>query len=158
GFQPPEDTQAEDERLPAGSINVRVLDPDDKPMGLAEVTLGILHNTVAKGESRERVVRTADGEGLVTFEHLETGSGIAYRVSVARDGGTFAAMPFQLSQQKGMRVGLHVYPVTHDIKAALVAMQASVFVELKDDRIQVQEAINVFSFGKIAWVPDDLLL
>ena len=63
-----------------------------------------MHQTVAKGESREHRAVTSDDKGTARFDGLETGSGIAYRVTVPVDGATFAAMPFQLGQTKGMHV------------------------------------------------------
>ena len=64
------------------------------------------------------------------------------------DGATFAAMPFQLPDAKGMRVVLHVYPVTRDIQQALVVMQGIFFVEVKDDRIQIEQVYSIFNLGK----------
>jgi hypothetical protein len=57
-----------------------------------------------------------------------------------------------------MRVTHHVYPVTHDIKKALVVSQAVIYAELKDDRVQLEQAVTFFNLGRVAWVPDDLVL
>ena len=157
-FQAKPDTSNDDPSLPAGSIAVEIRDADDKPMPGVEVTLGILQQSIAKGESRRHVEATTDAAGRVAFHDLEKGSQVAYRVSVARDAATFGAMPFRLPLDKGERVVLHVYPVTHDIEGALIVMQAALFVELKDDRIQMQELLNVYNFGKTTWVPNDLVL
>jgi hypothetical protein len=157
-YQPPPDTNDPDPRLPAGTIAVTLLNPDNAAIPGMSVTLGILHNTVAKGESREHKVENSGGNGEVDFHDLTTGSGIAYRVSVVTEGATFWASPFALPQDKGMRVVLHVFPVTHDIKKALVVSQAVLYAEMKDDRVQFEEAISFFNLGKVAWVPDNLVL
>lgn len=157
-FRPPPDRSEEDGSLPAGTIHVNLRDPDGNPLPAVDVTLGILQNSVAKGESRKHVFQRTNDGGKARFDKLETGSAIAYRVSVVRDGATFAAMPFQLPLDKGMQVVLHVYPVTSDVEEAQVVMQAALYAELKDDRIQLEQAINVFNFGKTAWVPKDLVL
>jgi hypothetical protein len=157
-FQPPPDTNQEDPRLPAGSISIAILNADNVALPGTPVTLGILHNTVAKGESREHKIGVADANGIVSFGGLTAGSGIAYRVSVVTDGATFWASPFSLPQDKGIRVQLHVYPVTHDIKKALVVTQAIVYAEMKDDRVQIEQAITFYNLGRTAWVPDDLVL
>jgi hypothetical protein len=157
-FQPPPDTNEEDPRIPAGSIRITILNPDNAPLPNTPVTLGILHNTVAKGESREHKLGVANANGEVSFSGLTSGSGIAYRVSVVTEGATFWASPFALPQDKGMRVQLHVYPVTHDIRQALVVSQAVLYAEMKDDRVQVEQAITFFNLGKVAWVPDDLVI
>jgi hypothetical protein len=157
-FQPPPDTNEEDPRLAPGNLQITILDPDNVALPGTPVTLGILHNSVAKGESREHKLGVADGNGGVSFAGLTTGSGIAYRVSVVKDGATFWATPFALPQDKGIRVTLHVYPVTHDVQKALVVTQAIVYAELKDDRVQVEQAITFFNLGKTAWVPDNLVI
>jgi len=158
-YRPPEDGAGEDASLPPGSIAVEIRDADDKPIPDVDVTLGILQQSVAKGENRKHVNQRTDGVGAARFDGLETGVGFAYRVSVPKDGASFAATPFQLPQAKaGMRVKLHVFPVTSDIELALVVMQGTIYVELKDDRIQLEQAINVYNFGKAAWVPSDLVM
>jgi hypothetical protein len=157
-FEPPADTTDEDGTLAVGTIHVEIKDSENRAVSHSGITLGILHQSVAKGESREHRTAESDDQGAAVFDHLETGSGIAYRVTVPKDGATFAAAPFQLPQGKGMRVLLHVYPVAHDVQKALVVMQAIVYAELKDDRVQIQEAISVYNFGKVAWVPNDLVI
>jgi hypothetical protein len=157
-FEPPPDTNEEDARLATGSIDVTILDADNHAMAGVPVTLGILHQSVAKGESREHKAGVTDPAGIASFRGLETGSGIAYRVSVVKDGGTFWAMPFVLPQDKGERVQLHVYPVTHDIDKALVVTQGALYAEVKDDRIQLEEAVTLYNLGRTAWVPNEVVL
>ena len=157
-FQPPPDSNEEDTRLPAGTIAVTLLDGDNAPLPNTAVTLGILHNSVAKGESREHKLAVTDANGVVTFANLEHVSGVAYRVSVVKDGGTFWASPFGLSAEKGMRVSLHVYPVTHDIETALIVSQVVVYAEMKDDRVQFEQALTIYNLGRVAWVPDGVML
>ncbi len=157
-FQAPPDVEEEDDKIPRGTINIEIRDAEDHPIPHAAITLGILHNTVAKGESREHKAVEANELGQAHFEGLATISGTAYRVTVPLDGATYGAPPFQLNPAKGMHVVLHVYPVVHDIKDALVVMQGVVYVEMKDDRIQIQQAFTIFNFGKVTWVPNDLVL
>jgi hypothetical protein len=157
-FTPPADTETEDATLPPGTIVIELRDPENQALPSTELTLGMIHQSVAKGESREHKVESTDVTGKARIDGLETGSGIAYRITVPKEGATFAALPFQLPAQKGMHVVLHVYPVTRDVQAALVVMQGVVFVEVKDDRIQIEEAFTVFNIGKIAWVADGVLI
>jgi hypothetical protein len=153
-----EDTETEDPSSPPGTIAVDLRDADDKPISNEAVSLGILIQSVAKGEGRSHRAQTTDGVGRAFFGDLETGSGIAYRVTVVKDGATFAAPPFQLPQGKAMRVVLHVYPVTHDIRQAFIGFEAIIYAEVRDDRIQFQQAFRVYNIGKVAWVPDDVVL
>lgn len=79
-------------------------------------------------------------------------------MSSGYQGGAFAATPFQLQQAKAMRVVLHVYPVTRDIQQALVVSEAIVMCEVRDDRIQIEEALTFYNLGRTAWQPDDVTM
>ena len=155
-FEPPEDVEQEDPTLAPGTIAVDLRDPDDHPVTGEEVTLGELINSIAKGDSRKHVQATTDAHGRVVFSGLETASNIAYRVSSGYRGGAFAASPFQLGQIKAMHVVLHVYPVTRDLGTALIVCEAVVAAELRDDRIQIEEALTIYNLGRTAWQPDDV--
>ena len=55
-----------------------------------------------------------------------------------------------------MHVVLHVYPVTRDLGTALIVCEAVVAAELRDDRIQIEEALTIYNLGRTAWQPDDV--
>jgi hypothetical protein len=162
--QLPEDTSDVDKTLPAGTIIVEVRDRFDKPMPHVNVTMGILRNTVAKGESRSRTIKETDDAGNLRFDGLDAGAGVAYRITVpwGDNGGgevaTYAAFPFQLDLHNGERVRVHVYPVTGRIEEAMVGMDARIVVELKDDALQITERYQVFNFGTVTWVPNDVVV
>jgi hypothetical protein len=156
-FQPPADQADEDPKLPKGTIALEIRDADDHPVPHASVTMGIVHNSVAKGEKHDHVVKDTDDHGDLTFTDLENTSSVAYRLSVNRGAGVFSATPFRLPEDHGMRVVLHVYDVTSDIGQALIVSQAVMYIELKDDRVQMEEAVTIFNFGKVAWVPEDVI-
>ncbi|MDB4943776.1 MAG: hypothetical protein JWP97_3310 [Labilithrix sp.] len=154
----PEDLVTDDPTAPAGSIVMQAVDPTGRPLGRTEVTLGILYNSVAKGESKKRITQMTDDGGVARFSKLDTGSGVAYRPMILKDGGTFAATPFALGATGGKRVQVHVYPVTSDVEQTMIVSQAMLYAELKDDRIQIQQALRIYNFGKNAWVPKDALV
>jgi hypothetical protein len=171
-FEPLPDTVNEDANLATGAIAVEIRDAKGAPSPHALVNLGILHNTVAKGEKRESLVRESDDAGNVVFEHLENVSGVAYRVSVPKDGATFATPAFSLPRERGMRAVLHVYPVVHAVipldklgsldekstrDRALVVVEGILFAELKEDRIQVQQLFRLVNAGGNAWVPEGVV-
>jgi len=155
-FQPPEDVEQEDPTLPPGSIGVELHDADDHGVPGEVVTLGALINSIAKGDTRKHFQMTTDQRGRAVFSGLEMASNIAYRVSSSYQGGSFAATPFQLPQGKALRVVLHVYPVTRSLAAALVVSQAVLAVELRDDRLQIEEALTIYNLGRTAWQPEDV--
>ncbi|MDB4936935.1 MAG: hypothetical protein JWP87_3907 [Labilithrix sp.] len=155
----PEDGALEDPSIPNGAVEVHVSDPTGKPLARTEVTLGILYNSVAKGESRKRLNATTDDVGTARFKDLDVGSGVAYRPMVLKDGATFSVTPFGLGLKNGMRALLHVFPVTTDVDQSLVVTQSMLYAEVKDDRIQIQQALKIYNFGRNAWVPpNDLVI
>jgi hypothetical protein len=157
-FDAPEDGSVEDPSIPVGAISVQIADAQGRPLPRSEVTLGILYNSVAKGESRKRISAMTDDAGRARFDKLDTGTGVAYRPMVLRDGATFSVPPFQLGAKSGTRAVLHVYPVETDIEKTLVVMQAITYSEVKDDRVQIQQAYKIYNFGKNAWVPNDVVV
>jgi hypothetical protein len=155
---PPPDGAVADPSLPHGSIDVALLDPEGKPLPGIDVTMGVLVSSVANGDRRNRTNAVTDAQGRARFDKLETGLGVAYRVSVVKDGATFAVAPFNMPPSSGMRAQLHVYPVVTDVEKALVVAQGMLFTEVKDDRVQIQQAFRIYNFGKTAWVPQDYVL
>jgi hypothetical protein len=157
-FVPPEDEEREDASQPPGTITVDLRDADGLPIPRETVLLGVLVNSVAKGESRRHEQAVADANGRAVFTGLELASNIAYRVSVGYQGGLFAATPFQLSQAKAMHVVLHLYPVTHDIRLARVVADTALAAEVRDDRIQIEQVLTIYNLGRVAWQPDDVTM
>jgi hypothetical protein len=161
---PPEDASERDDALPPGTIVVQIRDKEGTPVPRVDVTLGILQQSVAKGESRRRTIQKADDNGVTRFDNLERGAGVAYRISVPwpNDSGgenaTYAAPPFQLDLHRGQRVRLHVYPVTSRVEETLLGMQGIVYLELKDDVVQIDELFEVFNLGTTTWVPSNLVI
>jgi hypothetical protein len=161
--QLPEDTSNVDKGLPTGTIVVEVRDAQDRPMPRIDVTLGILQQSVAKGESRRHVSKPTDDEGNLRFDELESGAGVAYRVTVpygvgVSDPATYAAPPFQLDLHSGQRVRVHVFPVTNRINETMLGMDGIVYMELKDDVIQFDELFRVYNIGGVTWVPSDVVV
>jgi hypothetical protein len=158
-FRPPADTSDEDVTLPPGTIVVELRDAINNVLPNKPVQLGIIHQSVAKGESREHVQQDTGADGTTSFAQLDGSSGTAYRVSVKSDDASFAARPFNLSHDHGMRVVLHIYPVVHELPQTLqVGSLVIVYVEVKDDRVQIQERVDIFNGTPSAWVPHDAIL
>lgn len=157
-FDAPPDTATDDPSLPVGTIALTLKDENEQPLAGTAVSLGILHNTVATGESRERKSATTDSEGIVRWEGMAHGSATSYRVSVTKGSATFGAEPFALSDRAGKRVLLHVYPTTSDVEEALVGTQGLVYLALREDSIVLEHLYGIFNLGAIAWVPEDVTL
>lgn len=155
-FQMPLVSQAEvDPTLPLGTIEIVLNDGEGKGLAGRDVYLGIVENSVAKGESRQKKTARTDEQGRARFSGLDTGSTFAYRASTIQDGATYAAPPFNFSQSGGMRASLYVYPVTRDVAQASIAAQSIMYMELRDEVIQIEVAYRIYNLGKTTWfVPD----
>ena len=84
-FRPPPDEQDVDEKLAPGVIVVQIRDGANNVMPDVDVMLGILQQSVAKGDSRKHVNLRTDRGGLVRFDALDGGSGIVASSPDAND-------------------------------------------------------------------------
>ena len=149
---PMQSSAQEDPSLPPGTIAIYVRDGEGNPLADREINLGIVENSIAKGESRQhRTVRT-DAAGQAQFAGLDTASSFAYRVTTVRDSATYAATPFNLPRASGMRVVLFAYPVTTNVDQAQIAAQGIVYLELRDEMIQVEQAYRAYNLGQNTWL------
>ena len=154
--EPIPDTSEPDPSLPHGTLVVELRDADDRPLPGREFTLGIVRQSIAQGDKRERHEHRTNAEGSVRLDGLATESAVAYRVSAQEGPASFAATPFRMPDGVGHRVRLHVVPVTTDADRALLAMQVVALVDVKDDRVIVQQALVAYNFGANAWYADGL--
>jgi len=152
-FQPPPDQILPDAQLPAGTIAVEVRDAEGKPVSGTEVRLGVLFQSIAEGAQSTFKVAKTDGAGRTRFGKLSTDSSHSYRVTVRHAGADYASAPFNLKEDAGFRVVLHVYPVTHDARGTFVWSRCFVHIEPRDDVFQWQVLCRLFNLSRITWVP-----
>jgi hypothetical protein len=143
--------------LPAGTIEAVLVDADERPLAGAEVRLGILFQKIAEGESRSSRTGKTGVDGRSRFDGLETGSNFAYRVSAKHGEAEYSSSPFNL-RDVGVRVLLHVFPVTSNPSDAVIGMRGYFYVETRDDVFQVETLFRVFNLSKVAWVPKDVVM
>ncbi len=143
--------------LPHDSIEVALVDGNDAPIAGHDVRLGILFQKIAEGESRTSRTQKTGTDGKTRFDGLETGSNYAYRVTARSGPAEYASTPFNL-RDHGMRVTLHVYPVTTDPAQAIVGMRGFFYIETRDDVFQIETLFRVINLGKAAWVPKDVIM
>lgn len=159
GFNPVPDRSTPSPLVPKHTIEVRVVDADGKPLPGVPVKLGILRQSVAAGEEREHRTATADASGIVRFDKLPGhDTSYSYRVSVTRDGANFAAAPFNLDENNGQQVILHLYDVVRDLQTTRLGMFAMLYVETRDDVFQFEVMFRVFNIGRTAWVPQNITI
>ncbi|HSQ66890.1 MAG TPA: hypothetical protein VLM85_26910 [Polyangiaceae bacterium] len=158
-FRPPADSSEDDPAVAPGTIHIELRDAHDGPIANHPVELGIVVQSIAKGDNHKHLSAATDAAGVVDFTGLETGSDVAYRVTAHEGAAAFGAQPFRLSPQRGTHVVLHVYPPTSDYaRGAIILSRGIVYLEVKDDRIQLQQRIDIHNGSPVAWVPNNLVL
>jgi hypothetical protein len=156
--EPPADVSEASPTLEPGSISATILDERGLPLSGSPVRLGILFQRIAEGESRSERFTQADTAGTVQFSGLTGGSDHAYRVTVTRGPATYSSPPFNLRQDMGQHVVLHVYPSTGDIESAMLGMRGYLYIETRDDVFQFEVLFRVFNVGLVTWVPQDVVM
>jgi len=140
--------------LRAGTIEVHLNDEADHPIAGMPLRLGVMKQDVAEGDSHSERQGTTDSRGVALFEGLPTGTAYTFRATATKDAGTFASEPLRLGESGGQRVLLHVFPVTRDLRQALVGMRGVVFVQPREDVFHIESSFQVINIGMQAWVPD----
>lgn len=136
-------TEAAD--LPAGVILVRVVNALGEPVPDVLVRVG----SMREGERQAaREVRTR-ADGVAQFDHLDTGTNVAYRVSTENAGAKFSATPFQLPSNAGYRVQLVRFDVDSQPHSILIS-DARVEIAFQDDRLVVVQRMNVVNFSSMS--------
>ena len=154
GFQPPDDGADNDPSVPTGTISISIRNADDIPLAGVEVTLGILHSSVARGDSRDQKKTTSDENGNATFSGLEVGQAHQYHVSSSVGPGTFELPSLQLTEKSGMSGVLHLYEVTEDLTQVRVFMGTHVEISLKEDAFVIRESCGMVNLSKSAWLAE----
>jgi hypothetical protein len=154
---PMQSAARDDATLPPGSITVEVRDGEGKGLAGAEVTLGIVENSIAKGESRQRRSATTDAGGSAVFAGLDRATAFAYRVSVSREGASYAAPPFNMpTAPVGVRATIFAYPTTGEVEKAAVASQGILYIEMRDEVLQFEQGYRIYNLGGTTWLPGGL--
>ncbi|NUO50274.1 MAG: hypothetical protein HOV80_15575 [Polyangiaceae bacterium] len=159
-YEPPEDIVTPSEEIPAGTIVVRILNADDKPVANTDVTLQILHQSVALGDTKELKAGTTNDDGFAQFDGLKVGTGHVYQVKAPNQGATFQSTPFGLNREgSGVAVILHVFDASANMEDTFVfTPDARVFLSLKDDVIVVQYEALIANPSPVAWIADYSIL
>jgi hypothetical protein len=144
--------------LEPGSISATIVNDQGIPLAGQQVRLGILFQKIAEGEARSEKFATADAQGTVHFTGLTRGSDHAYRVTVQAGPASYQTAPFNLRQDMGQRVVLHVYPSTSEVGQTQFGMRGYLYVETRDDVFQCEALFKVFNVGQVTWVPKDVVV
>ena len=158
-FNAPQNSVPDDPALPAGSIVVTIRDGEGKPIPRAPLTVAVQRSSIAKGDAPlQNLTRATDDQGTVRYDDQPVGTGATFRVSTQRGSASYEAPPFSLGDKVGKQVTVHAYEVTTNIDRTMVGMQGVVYVQLREDSLNVQQYFGVMNMGKTAWAPDDLVV
>jgi hypothetical protein len=139
-------------------VAVQVRDANERPVSGVDVRL--MQSLFGHDNEPSKSVRQAraDADGKVSLTGLAGGRGVAYEVRVEAGRAVFTSGPFDLAQDRGQEVTLHVYPATSELAETQVAMQALAYVVPRDDVFQWEVVLTVFNLGRVAWVTEDARL
>lgn len=142
-------TQGETTRLPAGTLELRVVDEAGRGLPGKTVLLG----TIVAGK-RARQAHVTDASGRVRLDGLET-SGIAYRVIVPRDGAKYSSTPFRLGASQGYEVTTRYLP-TNGKRRSVLQLSASTVIELRETRARISTQLSLLNFSSATYLfPDE---
>lgn len=153
GYPPPPDVVRPDPAVPAGAIEVQLLDKDGHPVSDARVRLDFLRECSIRAPTKNA---ETDNSGRVQFNGLAVSSDISYRVSVREGHATYATDPFSLKTNMGQQVVLHIYPWTDVLRSALVGMRGFGYITRHDDTYQFDLEFDVYNIGAVTWVAKDV--
>lgn len=141
----PANSSEENSAIPAGTVRVRVVDPQGNPVEGAQVQLRMLREGESAGS---RDARSA-ADGLVQFEGLRTGMGLAYRAFTEVDGARYSAPPFIMSTTAGEEVRLVRFPVEHDPRGVLLS-DVRTEITFQEDRLVVVVRASLVNFTNMS--------
>lgn len=120
--------------VPAGAVDVSVVDVHGAPLGGVPVRLG----SMQQGTRLPPRNAVTDALGRVRFR--PEGTAGAHRVSVEFEGVKVSTAPFTLEPARGVRVQLRRLPVDRDT-STLFNLRVQLVVEWKPERIHISESI-----------------
>lgn len=142
--------------VPAGTIRVRVVDGQGRPVAEQAVDVGILE----RGQ-RERLNGVTSEGGVVVFDGLEPGGEKAYRVNVPHGGATYQSTPFRLPPDQGYDVRVIRLPTTtedYSVNArgqqvpTNMSLLTRSFLELRDTRIHIVQRVQLVNLSSETFV------
>lgn len=158
GTPPPKDSSQPDPSLPAGTIELEVLDELERPAPGIPVELLVSYESVAEGPKHETLERTTNEQGKVRFDSLSRELRYSYSIIARRGAGTYGVAPFRLNENRGQRVRLHVFPTTEDPMKALVGMRGFVYLQPREDVFHVEVLFRVLNLSTTSWVPRTVVM
>jgi len=122
--------------LAAGTLELRLVDPDGAAIAGQEVRLG---RSAGKPEVMTSVTNSSDKNGFVRFEALQTGDSYQYTAVIDRDGLRLHSATFSLSPDHGAAGELRVPSRTSDSSVLQISSSSKLLIDLREDALAVME-------------------
>jgi hypothetical protein len=130
---------AEASDLPAGSLELRLLGEDGKPLPRRSVQLG---QASKDGSSGLKVLRAeSDDGGMARFAGLATGESIGYAAVIDHQGLRLGTEAFRMSATQGMRGEIRAMGRTTDPSVLRFDNRSKIVFSLGEDALEVMEQL-----------------
>ena len=129
-------TVAAKDGLAAGTLELRLVDPDGAAIADQELRLG---RSAGKPEVMTSVTSSSDKNGFVRFEALQTGDSYRYTAVIDRDGLRLHSATFSLSADHGAAGELRVPGRTSDSSVLQISNSSKLLIDLREDALAVME-------------------
>jgi hypothetical protein len=140
-------TSVVDRSIPAGTIQVRVVAPDDAPIPKQPIRLGVMEQS----GKRESKACMTDEQGVCEFAGLVTDSKHSYRVNAPHDGARYSSTPFRLDAASGQRVRVVRLATTTDAGRVFQVLGRTM-IEFRDDRAHITQEARIANLGETTYV------
>jgi hypothetical protein len=129
-------TVAAKDGLAAGTLELRLIDPDGAAIADQEVKLG---RSAGKPEVMTSVTSSSDKNGFVRFAALQTGDSYRYTAVIDRDGLRLHSATFSLSPDHGAAGELRVPGRTSESSVLQISSSSKLLIDLREDALAVME-------------------
>jgi hypothetical protein len=136
--------------LPAGTVEIRVLLPDGKPLAGARVDLGHVQHM---SDAVDFEHKTTDDAGLARFSGLQASEGQHWAAVVMHDSVRIGTSAFSLESRRGAAGELHIPARTSDASVLRVSSGSRLMVELREEGITVMQNLIVENTSDKIFVP-----
>jgi hypothetical protein len=142
---------ASEETLPAGTLEIRLLGADGRPLPNVPLQLG-----QAKDGSGVSILHaTSDAQGVARFRDLPTGEGIGYAAVMAHDGMRLGTEAFRMPADKGMRGELRGLTRTTDQSVLRIDARSKIIFEVGEDSVQMMEQLLLINTSDKVFEPGE---
>jgi hypothetical protein len=129
--------------LPAGCVDILVLDAEGKPVVGAAVDLQPAKPHPNQGKDVGIAHAIADASGTAHFTDVKAGEGVSYQAEMERDGLRLGSVAFTPDPKHGSAGELRIPSRTNDLSVLKIASGSRMMVEPREDTIGILQNLMV---------------